>query len=264
METLIKSPAINEHALDLLPQRGHEDKAAPRPIVNPPAAASSPSKPAAAPAAADVPVPPKAPAPAHETPTESAPAATAAAERQRQELLEAQQAALQAAEARAVEEGFAKGLAEGRQVGEKEYADAIRALVALVEKAQASFAGLIRESEDVIAAIVFEAVCKIVGQKLATPEGCAAVIEQVLAKTTRDEVVSVRISPDDYRRLTQHASGDAAAPGATRLAALPLEPDDRIELGGCILGLKGGSIDGRIETQFRSFAQSLKDAAKHR
>lgn len=254
METLIKSPQIGEGTIDLYPPLSPSLKSDAKP-----AREKREGGPAVAEAAPQV----QAPKPLHDASRNIANAADQAAESKLKELLQAQQASLKEAEAKAVSEGFAKGLAEGQRQGEEKYAAAVQALAALIESGKQSVAGLLQESEDIIAAIVFEAVCKIVGKELASIEGCAAAVRQVLAKASTEEVVSVRVSPKDLQRLKDGVASDPDIPGAI-LASLPLEADDRVELGGCILSLKDGSIDGRIETQFRTFAQSLKDAVKGR
>lgn len=177
-------------------------------------------------------------------------------------MLHAQQATLEEARTQAVAEGFAKGLIQGQEAGADRYATAVQALHTVVEAGRQSVMGLLVESENVIAAIVFEAVCKIVGEKLSTTEGCVAVIQQIIARVARAEIVAVRVSPADYNAM--HETGDGGDPAFPDLLGLPLESDPRVELGGCILVLKGGSVDGRIETQFRNFAQSLKDAVREK
>lgn len=259
MEALIKSPVIGDAAIDLYPQSTPSPKPGARPAG---ANGTREETPLKAPAAEEpsIATSPKA---RHDAVKEEDQPAEPLSDSKLKALLEAQQASLKEAEARAVSEGFAKGLAEGRQTGEEKYSAAVQSLAALVDSGKQSVAQLLHESEDVIAAIIFEAVCKIVGKELSTLEGCAAVVRQVVAKASHEEVVSVRVSPRDYERLKDRIARPDA-PWAEQLASLPLELDDRVELGGCILSLKDGSIDGRIETQFRTFAQSLKDAAKGR
>lgn len=252
METLIKSPPISERGVDLPPQPRMENRfpsAAPQEPRTPEAPRDEPAHAA----------PSRNGKPSESTTQSSHDAAPSLRSPQPQvpesrikEQLAVQQAALKEAEAKAVAEGFAKGLAEGKQTGEEKYSAALVALSTLVENGQDSVSGLLRDAEQVIGAIVFEAVCKIVGKELANSEGCSAVVQQVLAKAIQEEIVSVRVSPKDCQTLR------------AGLPVLPVESDDRVELGGCILALKGGSIDGRIETQFRAFAQSLKDALRER
>lgn len=261
METLIKSPLIDEGVVELYPQFSPSSKPS---TASTPVSVRRENPPQKAPAIAEEHLQAQAPKPAHEAPSGLARTPDQSSESRLKELLQAQQASLKEAEEKAVSEGFAKGLGEGLRKGEDKYAAAAQALAALVEAGKQSVAGLLQESEDVIAAIVFEAVCKVVGRELATVEGCSAAIRQVLAKASAEELVSVRVSPKDHQRLKESIASDPESEWAIRLSSLPLEADERVELGGCILSLKDGGIDGRIETQFRTFAQSLKDAVKRR
>lgn len=161
------------------------------------------------------------------------------------------------------EEGMQAGLAEGKAAGLAQYEDAVGLLGDVARSARTALTTAVSQTEDVIAAIVFQTVCKIVGDKLLTAEGCRAVLQQVLAKANQDEVVAIRISPVDFERL-QSAEPDMDEARAKALSSIPLLPDDAVELGGCLVTLENGSIDGRIETQFRAFAQSLKDVVKSR
>lgn len=249
MEALIKSPVIDSAVIDLYPRAqgvAPGDKQRPTPT-----ATYTQERPKENPA---------------KTPVEARPAQgqqeDQTPESKLKDLIQAQQASFKEAETKAVSEGFAKGLSEGRQAGEEKYASAIEALANLIESAQRSVAALLQESEEIIAAIAFEAVCKIVGKELMTPEGCSSVVRQVLAKMPRDEIISVRVSPKDYECLVGASAHHPNATWVTQLSSLSLEADHHVELGGCILNLRDGNVDGRIETQFRAFAQSLKDAAK--
>lgn len=180
-----------------------------------------------------------------------------------QEWLKEHQHLLQEAEERAKADGFAKGMAEGLEAGEGKYAVEIQSLSSLVQSAKESLETMLRGLDGVIASIVFEAVCKIVGRELATADGCVAVVRQLISQECANNPLRIRISPADLQRLRESASHRPEAGWVENFLNLPLEADERVELGGCLLDIQdGSSIDGRIETQFRSFAQSLKNAVK--
>lgn len=167
-------------------------------------------------------------------------------------------ALLEEARQQAVRDGFEKGLNEGREAARCEEQESLAAWSSLLASGRAEVSGVLEEAETLIAAVVFESVCKIVGRQLPSAEGCSAVVREVLSRVGREEVLAVRISPADYAML------ESASENAIQIEGVSFEPDERVELGGCVLSLKAGSIDGRIETQFRQFAQSLKDAARKR
>lgn len=158
--------------------------------------------------------------------------------------------------------GMERGMEQGVEQGRAAYAEAVSALEQIAHAGRDALVAELDQLEPVIAEIVFQVVCKIVGDALCTPEGTLAVVKAVLANTKRSEIVGLKLSPRDLTLLLEHAQEIGLE--AERLQAFGLEADESIELGGCIVQLKGGHIDGRIETQFRAFAQSLKDAAQGR
>lgn len=155
-------------------------------------------------------------------------------------------------------QGYADGFAKGESAGEARLQKIESTLVRLIESIQAAVADTIASSEEIVGALVFEAASKIVGGQLVTREGAASVVEQVVARAKREEIVIVKVSADDYARLQSPERKGSV------LSGLALEQDSRVELGGCIVQLRGGHLDGRIEAQFREFAQSIKEAVHPR
>lgn len=166
----------------------------------------------------------------------------------------------------AVQDGYQKGYLQGESDAQLKQAEAIGSLLTLVDKGHESLKQLLQASDQLIGEIVFEAVSKIVRDRLITVEGCGQVIAQVIENTLDQEIVTLKISSRDFERLQPliRDKGESDDIALSRLAKLPIEADDKIELGGCIAELRDGGIDGRIETQMRMFAQSIKDAFKHR
>lgn len=257
MAALIKAPLLMEGAIDLLPVRSneapvkgglergipHKSSVPPRGSVPEQQSAAPPVEPAAQENKLSSAIGPR-PGPAPDTlPVE---------DRKAKEALLAQ------ARKDAAAEGYESGLMEGREVGARELAEVTDALRQVLVSGRSGVVAMLEESESLIAPVVFESVCKIVGRELVSPEACASVVKAVLARVSRDEVVTVRVSPEDCAVMT------GAAEPLADLEGIVVEADESIDMGGCIVALKAGSIDGRIETQFRLFAQSLKDAARRK
>lgn len=206
----------------------------------------------------------KAPIVAHEPPqavaapvsVESPPSESAEAVRAR--IAREQSEVLAKLKAEAQKEGYEAGYTEGEAFGKDKYLSAAEAMRKLVESTNAGVADTIAAAEDVVGAIAFEAVCKIIGRQLMTSEGVRAVVAEVVSRSRREEVVRIKVGAADLARLKP--GGDDEADLAGIPAEIPLEIDGSIELGGAIVELKGGHLDGRIETQFRAFAQSIKEA----
>lgn len=257
MVALIKSPVLSADAIDLFSWRNTTEKPA-HASVSPPAQETT------------LPPPPSQTRPRPEASLSSTARAQedsaplergidpARHEEILKECLRSQEETLGPLREKAVADGFLQGLAEGRNVGVAEFSGAVDALQRMVVSGKASVVTLLEDTEEVIAAIVFEAVCKILGKQLVRPETCAAMVNEMLSRVRQEDIVAVRVSPRDHEQI--RLADPDSVPG---LAGYSIEPDDRIELGGCILKLQGENLDVRIETQLRAFAQSLKDAAKN-
>lgn len=172
------------------------------------------------------------------------------------------QEAYAAAFAEGEKAGYVAGLEKGESESAEKYSQALSKLEHVVTVGNQAISGSLADAESLIGAIVFQSVCKIVGDTLNTPEGVLAVVQRALSDAKRDEIVALKVSPEDMRLLLDHES--SLQPGFARLQSFGLVADERVALGGCIVQLKGGHIDARIETQFRSFAQSLKEAIQDR
>ena len=169
---------------------------------------------------------------------------------------------LRSLEQQAIQDGYRQGYLQGESDAQLKHAEAVESLLQLVDKGQASLSQLLQASEMLIGAIVFEAAGKVIGDQLLTVEGCRNIIGKVIKNTLDQEVILLKVSPQDFERLqfltnNGDGSGDVLV---DRLTKLPIEADSAVELGGCVVELRDGSIDGRIETQMRMFAQSIKDA----
>ena len=156
--------------------------------------------------------------------------------------------------------GYAAGLDQGAKQGAEAYSTAIGVLEEVARAGREAVTSGVVNAEALIGEIVFQVVCKIVGDTLNTPQGVQAVVGEVLTEVKRHEVVALKLAPANLKLLLEHEA--TLQPQFARLQSLGLEADERVALGGCIVQLKGGHIDARIETQFRAFAQSLKEAVQ--
>lgn len=164
-------------------------------------------------------------------------------------------------EQKAASDGYAKGESEAQS----KYVEAIERFNGLADAGQAAIANVLRDAEALIGAIVFESVSKIVGGVLADADGCKHVVSQVIKDTLKSDIVVIKVSPKDFERIRAATSNnDASLESRTSIDGLPVEADAAVELGGCLVELRQGRIDGRIETQFRLFAQSIKESIVHR
>jgi flagellar assembly protein FliH len=160
---------------------------------------------------------------------------------------------LAAAREREEQRGHAAGHAQGLADAQAAYRDKLAHLEQLIENAGRSFSAQIEGLEDIAVSIAFESLAKLLGDALVTREGVRAIVSQVLQCTKEQERLIVRLSPSDFYLLLQQAS-DAPLLAQT---GVELVPDDRIELGGCLVETGTGSLDARLETQMQALRRVL-------
>ncbi|ROH85904.1 hypothetical protein ED236_09240 [Pseudomethylobacillus aquaticus] len=159
--------------------------------------------------------------------------------------------------------GFERGYTKGELEGRKQHQAATVALKQLVVNATGIIDQTVFDAENIIGSLVFETVCKVLGKQMLSPEACTAIIAEVLSGLQKEEFIEVRISPRDWAYINQHKESGNNHTGAGVFSGLPIVVDDQIALGGCVVKLKDGLIDARIETQLQMFAQNLKEAMLH-
>jgi flagellar assembly protein FliH len=182
------------------------------------------------------------------------PAAAAAVDAQARAAWQQQaERELAAARRQAEQEGHAAGHAKALADAQATYRDRVEHLNRLIDNAGRSFAAQIEGLEDIAVGIAFEALVKLLGEALATRAGVQAAVAQVLRRTKDEEKLVVHLSPNDFYLLLQQG----AQSQALERPGIELVPDERIELGGCLVETGAGTLDGRIEAQLDVLRQTL-------
>ena len=151
-----------------------------------------------------------------------------------------------------------RGLQEGRETGlakaRSEHAAQIKGLAAVVRSARGRLDEGIGELSEMGAEVVYEAVCKLLGQALTSREGVVAAVREVVRRARERSRLTLRVSPSDYAALREHL--DTVLEGLEAGQA-ELVSDERVELGGCLLETPAGNLDGRLEVQLANLRQAL-------
>lgn len=177
-----------------------------------------------------------------------------------EDFMEMHRETLRSIEEKAMKEGYEQGYLKGEGDAYGKYTDALSQFQRLAEVGQYSVADMLKKSEILIGAIVFEATTKILGKELITIDGCRSAVAQVIQDIDFKNILKIKVSSHDFERLNA-LEGNWHHPSESSLVSLPFEADSSVELGGCLVELADGrNIDGRIETQLQIFAQSLKEA----
>lgn len=149
---------------------------------------------------------------------------------------------------RQLDDAYARGAEEGRQVAERGLAHVFRALrdgadslVSLREK-------VLRESEGDLLKLSRLVAKKIILQEIRQdPAILANIVAATVSCCSEQDKITVRLSPEDYKAVManrQKVAGDAGDAGRVFLT-----PDDSIKLGGCLVETPTGTVDARIDSQ---------------
>lgn len=156
----------------------------------------------------------------------------------------------QAAEirAQAQHEGYQAGL----ERAEREMADQIAAIAAVAEGAVRARAELLRRSEPEIIDLVCEIARKVISERLAIDkEAVAEVARRALEAAGQADAYYLHLHPDDAATVEQHLQRDTLG--------IPLQvvPDDRLNVGDCLVRTPHGCVDASIETQLQVLQEQM-------
>ena len=168
---------------------------------------------------------------------------------------------LQEVEEKAINDGFAKGYEQGLNEASSEYSELLELFNQLLVEGRNSISSLSKDTEVLIGSIVFESVCKILGQLVVTKEGCESAVMEVIKQVKQSDILSIKVSPRDFKLLGEFKSNVTANFEGLDNDVV-FEPSSNIELGGCVLKLKDGYIDGSIKTQLAIFSESIKNVIR--
>jgi flagellar assembly protein FliH len=150
-------------------------------------------------------------------------------------------------------EGYEKGLAEARALGNAE----AQRLQQLVNEFTASVQALDAQIADSVVDLALNIARQVIRSTFViAPEKVVETVRDILqADTNSDTLMYLRLHPEDMALLKRHLSDDP------RLHKWHLEPDERIERGGCIAETSLGDIDATLKTRWERVAGTLSDHA---
>lgn len=171
------------------------------------------------------------------------------------------QAELSETQRRAHEDGLERGLAEGRERAQSEYAARLEALAGVVASARAALDDAIAGVSDISVDVVCEALAKIVGQAMIEKRVVISTVQEVVRQTKDRTRLVVRVCPRDWALLED--SHDELIDGLS-VGRVEVVADERVQLGGCLLETSAGDFDGRLEVQLERLRDALERAAPAR
>lgn len=154
-------------------------------------------------------------------------------------------------------DGYAAGIAQAREESQVERRNFCGLFDSIVNDAEEAFAKEKAKLADVCVDIVAEAFAKIAGQLLPTREACIGAVTEVLKRVKEGRELMIRVHPADLPVLQSEERPLAAVLPGRKFSVVP---DSCIDLGGCIVESKLGSLDGRLEVQLRELYATLRVA----
>lgn len=165
-----------------------------------------------------------------------------------------------AGQVRDAQEKAAQAAQQQRQSQAREDARRSQRVEQLAEQLSEAWTKFLEGAEDEMLDIVFEAVCRIVGEQAVTREGARAMLGKTLQSWHGRHPLSVHLHPEDVALLR----GDAC--GAQALASRGFDgerqslrwvADTDVRMGGCLLRSAEGALDARLEQQLEALAVRL-------
>lgn len=155
-------------------------------------------------------------------------------------------------------EGFEQGCEQALAEQSKEI-EAIRTLLRSLSSEQVQLIGMV---EDAAVEIGFAATVKLLGQASVDHSLVVAMVKQAMGQVSQREGLVIRLSPADCRRIEQFR---ARGENSGEWPEIEFRADEKVELGGCVIESRAGSLDARLELQMLELKRLLivERAQKH-
>lgn len=147
--------------------------------------------------------------------------------------------------------------AETRQALEAELAESLTAARHLAEAAAEAYEQFWRDNQAEVSRLAVAIAEKIIGKELTlNPKTITDIVANTLRAANIRGACLIRVNPKDYEIIEPYwnAIPSLQPPGHT----WDLTPDPRVNQGGCLIEVGGGTIDAQLETQLEQVALALQ------
>ncbi len=154
-----------------------------------------------------------------------------------------------------------EGFQEGKQAGLAESAAEIKRLTTLVQSIQTEFQSAASKFFDEVEKLTMDMSVylakKIVGEAVSVvPDIIRTNVDKCVKLLAGSGTAQIKINPNDYDTIKGHIPNLEQQTGDK--FTFVLEPDNKIERGGCMVEFDGSSIDGRIQTQIEKIQKQME------
>lgn len=145
---------------------------------------------------------------------------------------------------------------EGWEAGQKslsaqlvqQRSDLLQVQNGVIASLKKAVAGVVAETEAVLAELTFTSVCRIVGQTAVTKEMVSETVTESLSGIASNCVFEIRLHPEDLQ-MFQDLQGDFGLSKEVLLVA-----DNALERGDCCVRTRFGLVDARRSTKLQNLA----------
>ena len=162
-----------------------------------------------------------------------------------------------------MEEGFRKGEATAREKLQGEYDAKVNELreriTAFCSGLEISKKAVYDNAHNVLLDFCFELAKKIIQNEVSSNPGIVlSVIKKSLTYIADRERLVIRVAKDDMETVSGRK--DFWMPVGEALGSITIEPDERLEKGGCIIESNSGVADARLGVQFSELQEIINKA----
>ena len=157
--------------------------------------------------------------------------------------------------------GFDEGRKRGYEAGVREAQARVDEARRELELAKRQRRAMMHEAEPEVARLAVRIASLVLKREISLhPEAIAGLVRDAVARTTDNDIITVRAAPESAAVLTPLFAGLAGGEGIRNLR---FEGDPALQPGDCILETSHGTIDERLPVQLERVAASFEAVDKH-
>jgi flagellar biosynthesis/type III secretory pathway protein FliH len=153
--------------------------------------------------------------------------------------------------------GYAEGLTQGKSAAQKSLTEQVAQLAVLMEEVYAARQEVVNGAEDMIVDIVFQSICRILGESADQRVMVTGMVQQVLKQFRQQEPLVLLLHPQDMALVQQNLPEMGIDPEQTQFRT-----DASLKIGGCLVESMVGTLDARLETQLSRLRDALLQARR--
>lgn len=158
------------------------------------------------------------------------------------------------------ERGFKEGYEKAKKDAERELSDKLfrkyEEMHRILQQFDESFADYEISFEKLVISTAFEVAKKIIQRELGEQTVINENVKSAVVKVMGANEVRLKLNPSDIDELNTESKNLL---NGNSFNKIKIEPDERIEQGGCLIETEIGSVDARISTQLNEIQKLLED-----